>query len=247
MKAFRTLLLTEMKLWVRHMDGIIFGVLFPVGIVVLLGIIYGTKPAFEGADYSFIQQSFGGIIAIGICATGLMGLPLGLSDYRDKKVLKRFKVTPVRPALLLLVEVIVSLVVSILSGLAVFAVSALFFGYSMTGQLLPFLLSYLLVTLAIYGMGMLIASVSPTIKMANLLCTIVYFPMLFLSGATVPYEILPTAMQRVVDFLPLTQGIKLLKGFSLGLEVGSVLLPLCVMGGIAVICIALSVKLFKWE
>lgn len=247
MKAFRTMLKVESKLAIRSLDSIIFGILFPVGIVILLGIIYGNKPAFEGAGYTFMQQSFGAFVAVGICATGLMGLPLTIADYRDKKILKRFKVTPVDPGLLLLVQIVICFAISLVSGTAVFLVASLFFGYIMQGSFISFLVSYMLVTAAVYGLGMLLASISPNIKTANLLCTLVYFPMLFLSGATVPYEIMPKGMQRVVDVLPLTQGIKLLKGFSLGLDVGGLLTPLIIMGGLAIICILASVRLFKWE
>ena len=61
-----------------------------------------------------MEQSFGAVIAIGIGATGLMGLPLALADYRHKKVLKRFVVTPVSPAVLLFVQFFVNLLVSLL-------------------------------------------------------------------------------------------------------------------------------------
>ena len=40
-----------------------------------------------------------------ICAGGVMGLPLVISDYRGKNILKRYKVTPVSPAMILLVQV----------------------------------------------------------------------------------------------------------------------------------------------
>lgn len=35
----------------------------------------------------------------------------------------------------------------------------------------------------------------------NAATTIVYFPMLFLSGATIPYELFPTGLQKVADVL----------------------------------------------
>ncbi len=247
MSTFKTMLKVESKITIRSLDSIFFGVFFPVGIVLLLGIIYGNKPAFEGANYTFMQQSFGALITIGICATGLMGIPLVVSDNRDKKILKRFQVTPISPAVLLTVQIFISFIISIVSSAAVYGISAIFFGYRFIGNLGGFLLSYLLVTIAIYSLGMLLASISPNLKVANLLCTLIYFPMLFLSGATVPYEIMPSAMQNVVDVLPLTQGIKLLKGFSLGNDVGSLIFPICLMLGIAIICTVLSLKLFKWE
>jgi ABC-2 type transport system permease protein len=76
----------------------------------------------------------------------------------------------------------------------------------------------------IYSIGMMVAAISPNMKTANLLSSILYFPMLFFSGATLPYEVMPEVMQKVVDFLPLTQGIKLLKGISLGLPLDVVYL-----------------------
>lgn len=247
MKVFQTLLKTEVKLILRGMDSIFFGVLFPLGMAVILGIIYGEKPAYEGADFTFMQQSFGAIVAIGICATGLMGIPLSVADYRHKKILKRFRVTPVSPGLLLFIQVIVQFGIALLSALCVFIVVKLFFGYQMNGSFGGFLLCYLLVTAAIYGLGMMIASVAPNIKTANLLCSVIYFPMLFLSGATIPYEIMPSAMQKVTDILPLTQGIKLLKGFSLSTDPDNIVFPIILMVVLSFISIVISIKFFKWE
>lgn len=104
MKSFRSMLKTEIKIALRNMDGIIFGVVFPMGVVLLLGFIYGNRVAFQGAGYTMMQGSFSAVISIGICATGLMGLPMVISDYRSRKVLKRFKVTPVSPSKIIIVR-----------------------------------------------------------------------------------------------------------------------------------------------
>lgn len=247
MKAFFTLFKTEVKLTVRHMDALFFGVLFPVGMAFLLGAIYGGKPAFDGADYTKLQLSFGAFATIGICATGLMGLPLVLSDYRHKKILKRFRVTPVSPSMLLFIQVLISFILAVVSLLCTAAVSAAVFGYSMPGSVLYFSLSFLLLTVTIYSIGMLIASLSPNMKIANLACTLLYFPMLFLSGATVPYEIMPKALQAVSNVFPMTQGIKLIKAASLGLAVEDMLPQMVIMAVLSLICILLSIKYFKWE
>lgn len=53
--------------------------------------------------------------------------------------------------------------------------------------------------------------------------------------------------QKVADILPLTQGIKLLKAASLGLPTDNVFVPAIVMIAIAVICIGISLRFFKWE
>ena len=77
--------------------------------------------------------------------------------------------------------------------------------------------------------------------------SLVYFPMLFLSGATIPYELFPTGLQKVADILPLTQGIKLMKAVSMGLEMDSVWKIVVLLVGITLVCSVVSVKTFRWE
>ncbi len=247
MKSFSTLFKTEFKIALRTLDAILFGILFPIGIALLLGFIYGDKLAYEGANYTMLQLSFGAFVSIGICATGLMGLPLAIADYRHRKILKRFKVTPISPSKLLIVQVVNSFLLAVISAVSTYLVAKFVFGYVMLGSGGKFILTFLLVTLTVYSMGVLIASIAPNIKMANLICTLVYFPMLFLSGATVPYEIMPKALQNISDILPFTQSIKLLKGVSLGEPTNDLMFQLLLMIGISVICILGSLKFFKWE
>lgn len=247
MRAFRTLFQSEWILALRDMNIPIFGVAFPVIVAVAIGLISGNKPAFEGAPYGFIDQSFGAFAAISICATGLMGLPLILADYRHKKILKRFMVTPVSPGLLLLVQAAINFVFCVISFFVLYGICALFWGYRMAGDAGIFLLSYLLTVAAMYSLGMMLASVAKDSKAANLLCTLCYFPMLFFSGATIPYEIMPRGAQIVMDILPLTQGIKLLKAAALGQQMEGVLLSIVVLAVVTVLCTILSIRFFRWE
>ncbi len=247
MKAFKALFRSEFRLSLRDMNIPIFGIAQPIIVAVIIGLVSGNKPAFDGADYSFIEQSFGAFAAICVCATGLMGMPLLVADYRHRKLLKQFMVTPVSPALMLYVQFAVNLIMSVISMVSVFLICSAFWEYKMDGNPGLFLLSYLLVVVAIYSIGMLLASVSPNMKTANLLCTLIYFPMLFFSGATIPYEIMPKGVRYVMDVLPLTQGVKLLKAASLGLPADHVILSVVILVAVSVLCIILSIKYFRWE
>ena len=64
MKAFKTLLKTEIRLSLRGMDMFIFAICMPVVVVILLGAVFGNKPAFQGAEYTFLEQSFGAVSTI---------------------------------------------------------------------------------------------------------------------------------------------------------------------------------------
>ena len=247
MNKFLTMLKTELKLSFRGMDMIIFAVCMPVVVVILLGIIYGGKPASDGADYTFLEQSFGAVSTIAVCAGGVMGLPLVISDYRQKKILKRFKITPSSPVLLLSVQVAIYMIYSLIALVLIYLVSVLLFGMKLQGAFLPFMGAFFLVMISMFSIGMLVGGVSPNTKIASVLASLLYFPMLIFSGATLPYEVMPAVLQKLADLLPLTQGIKLLKAASLGLPAENVMASLAVMAVITVVCGGVSIRFFKWE
>ncbi|MGN0678904.1 MAG: ABC transporter permease [Oscillospiraceae bacterium] len=247
MRAFSVLLKNELKMSLRGMDMLIFAVIMPIVVLVILGLVFGQKPAFEGAEYSFLDQSFGALCSIAICAGGVMGLPLVISDYRSKQILKRYKVTPIKPSLVLTVEVAMYAIYAVASLLSLFLVATCFFGFRMRGNFGLFLVGYLLVMISMFSIGMMVGGIAKDSKIAGVIASALYFPMLVFSGATLPYEVMPAAMQRIVDILPLTQGIKILKNAALGLPIGDVGGAVIIMLLITVICSIISVKFFKWE
>ena len=58
MKIFKTMLKNELKLSLRGMDMFIFAICMPVVVTIILGAIYGNKPAFDGADFTFMDKLF---------------------------------------------------------------------------------------------------------------------------------------------------------------------------------------------
>lgn len=247
MKSFITMLKTELKLSLRGMDMFIFAICMPIVVLVAIGIIYGSKPAFEGANYTFLEQSFGAITSIAICAGGVMGLPLVVSDYRSKHILKRFKVTPIDPIVILLVQVVIYALYSLVSMSSLFLVAKLFFKFNMQGSVLNFILGWLLVMISMFSIGIMVGGISKDSKIAGVIASALYFPMLIFSGATIPYEVMPNIMKKIVDILPLTQGIKILKSATLGQPVENIIIPIFIMLIIAAICSIVAIKCFKWE
>ncbi len=238
MNAFCTILKTETKLAIRDGNMVIFGIAFPAGIMLLTGTISSPEA---------VRLGFAGIASIGICAAGLMGIPLTFATYRYEKILKRFKVTPVSPFMLFLAVSVLQTCFAVVSGLIVYLIARVVFGMEITGSPIRCVMTFAFVLFSVFSLGYLIAGIVPDVKSANLACTILYFPMLFLSGATVPYEIMPKGLQLFSDIFPLTQGIKLIKGAVLGLDLSQDLSRIIVLSVIAVISYALSLRFFRWE
>ena len=241
MKTFKTMYKTEFMLGIRQADVPIFAFIFPVVVAVILGLVYGKS------NTEMIGKTFASASTIGLAAMGLMGLPLTLAGYRDAKILKQLKVTPVKPALILWVQFSVKLTLALISAVLVWLALTLFFGYRIVGNPALYLLSYLLVAFAIFGIGMIIASVSKDANMAGLLCSIAYFPMLIFSGTTIPLNVLPSFVVKVLQVLPLTQGINLLETVALGGSITDSLVATIAMVAIGVVSVGISIKSFKWE
>ena len=167
------------------MSEAIFAVIMPLVIFLILGIIYGAKPAYDSAGYTFLEQSFGAVSAVAICASGLMGLPQAISGLRELKILKRFRVTPVSPVFVLGVELAMYVVYCLVS-LATLAAAALSCGVRLRGSLPGFLGSWALTMLSTLSVGLLVGGVAKDTKQASVIASILYFPMLLFSGTTLP-------------------------------------------------------------
>lgn len=247
MKSYLVLLKNECKLNLRDMNMVIFAIIMPLVVLIVLGLIYGDKSIAAGADSTFLERSFGAVCAISMCAGGLMGLPIVVSDYRERKILKRFRVTPMSPALLLAVELSIYILYCIVSLLLCWLIAGVFWEVQIHGNLPAFLGSWLLTMISTLSIGMLVGGIAKNSKQAGVIASVLYFPMLVFSGTTVPLEIMPKAMQSVVHVFPLTQGIELMKKTFLGVCATDVFLSVFVMLSVTTVCVGLAVRFFKWE
>ena len=176
-----------------------------------------------------------------------MGLPLVVSEYRERKILKRFKVTPISPVMLLIVEFLIYVIYSVISLATIIPVAMLFGKVEVHGSWLTFIGSWFLTMVSTLSIGMMVGGIAKNAKTASVIACILYFPMLIFSGATLPFEVMPKGMQTVVQFFPMTQGIQLMKAAFLGTPLSNVWLPVLVMLAVTIICSGVAIKCFKWE
>ena len=129
----------------------------------------------------------------------------------------------------------------------VFPMAAVFWGVRLPGSPAAFLGSWLLTLVSTLSIGMMLGGIAKNEKMASVIACLLYFPMLVFSGATLPFEVMPEMMQKIVALFPLTQGIQLMKAAFLGIHMESVWTPAAVMGTVTTLCAGAAVKFFKWE
>ena len=247
MKGFWKLAWVEIKLYLRQPEAAFFTLVFPMLLLFLFGSIYGNKPNPFFGGRGMVDVSTPAYLAMIIGSTGLMSIAITVSSHREKGVLRRYRATPLRPAAVLASQVIVHFLMTLFGGILLIASARLVYGLRFEGRSLDVLLGFTLSTLSFFAVGFLLASVAKTARAANILGMVLYFPNLFLSGATIPKQTFPQAVKAVSKFIPLTHVVDLLQGLWIGDSLGKHLLEIGVLAGLLVVGVAVSAMAFRWE
>ena len=245
MKGFLRMYGVEQKLFFRSPDVILFNLVMPLVTLILITVIAGNKSAAD-SGLTYAQSSYVALSTVGICCSAFMSIPIVIVDYRSRGVLRRMYCSPCSPARLLACDTLASGVMAVISTLILTVAAVAFFGYRMQGNVLVYIAVWLLNMLSMFSIGLMVASLCRTTKSMNVATSLLYFPMLLFSGATIPAEVFPGALRTVAGWMPLGVGIRLLKSVSMGCY-DHMAMPVVTLTAIAVICGTIAVKTFRWE
>jgi ABC-2 type transport system permease protein len=197
---------------------------------------------------SYLDYLLPGLIAMSIMSSAVVGIATLLVGYREQRILKRLRATPLAAwefvgatVLSQLVMVVVQL--GVLTGLAVAV-----FGVHVAGNLGLALGLASLGGLAFLTIGFAISGLARTTDAAGVVSNAVTMPMLFLSGVYFPVSAMPSWLKPLIGLLPLTylaNGLRdvLLRGASLGSIVVDVVALLLTAG----LGFSVSARAFRWE
>lgn len=245
MKRFLSMYRVEQKIFFRSPDVILFCLAMPLVVFVVITMITGGKDAAD-SGLTYLQSSYVALSTVGICCSAFMSIPITVVELRSQGVLRRMYCSPCSPARLLACDTICSGVVAAISTLILTVAAVAVFGYRMQGNVLLYIAMWLLTMISMFSIGLMVASLCRTTKSMNVATSLLYFPMLLFSGATIPAEVFPGALQTIAGWMPLGVGIRLLKSVSVGCY-DTIIMSVVTLTAIAVICGAIAVKTFRWE
>ncbi len=247
MRGFWKLTLTELKLFLREPMASFFTLVFPLMLLFLFGSIFGNDPIEAFGGYGSVDMSVPAYTAMIIATSGLLSLPIAMASYRERGILRRLSATPLRPQAVLGAQVIVLFFMTAL-GMALLVIAAkLVYNLRFDGHLLSVLAAFILSSLSFFALGFVLAGLFPTARTAQVVCMVLFYPMIFLSGAAMPREILPEVMQRFAEFLPLSHVVTLLQGVWKGQPLRDHGLEAGILATLLVAGIVISAKTFRWD
>ena len=235
----------EQKLFFRSPDVILFNLAIPLVALILIMVISGNKEAAD-SGLTFLQSSYVALSTVGICCSAFMSIPISIVEYRSRGVLRRMYCSPCSPARLLACDTIASGVMAVISTMLLTVAAVAFFQYRMSGNAFVYMGIWLLTMISMFSIGLMVASLCRTTKSMNVVTSLLYFPMLLFSGATIPAEIFPRGLRAIANVMPLGVGINLLKSVSMGCY-DRMAIPVITLIVITAICGTVAVKAFRWE
>lgn len=247
-KAFGKLAAVEARLFLREPLAVFFAIVLPVGLLLGLGT---TIPGFRDADPSLGGQRFvdapftAMMVLLSIVTLGLSVLPAGLVLYRERGVLRRLSTTPVRPSALLSAQLLINVVVAVVATTLTLVLGHLVLDVPLPGSPWAFAAVFVLGTVTILAIGLLLAAVVPSSRVAQGVGSTLMFPLLFLAGMWLPRPLMPELLRRISDFTPtgaFGQGLM----DALGGQAPQPL-HLAVLAGWALAAGAAAARLFRWH
>ena len=244
--ALTRLTRTEFRLFLRERVGPIWGVGFPL----LLLIIFGSIPSFSRP-----KASLGGLTELDLYVPILIGfviamlalnvLPPVLATYREKGVLRRLRTTPVGPARVLTAQLVIDVAVVTVTMALILAVARIGYGVALPRQPGGFVLAALLAAVALLAVGLFVAAAAPTGRAANAIGGILFFPMMFFAGLWLPIAQMPAMLRHISHVTPLGAAVQALQDSAQGHWPHP--LQLLTLAAYAVAFGLAAVRLFRWE
>jgi len=246
MNGFTRLAVVEGRLFLREKLSVIGVFAFPVGLVVAFGLIPGFGKPQKSLDDQIGTEYIAALgIAIVLVSLGLQAVPMVIAQNRERGVLRRLAMTPVRPLTLLIAKMTVWAVAALLSVALIVAVTRLAFHVPLPVKPGWFVLSVVLGLAALFALGMLVTAVAPTARSATGLALALYFPNMFLAGIWVPASQMSAGLQQAGNFSPLGAALHALGDSWMGIDPR--LEYLGIMAGWAVIAGGLATRYFRWD
>lgn len=242
-RAYLSLIGIDIKLAVRQRAVIFFNYLFPLAFFFIFSSFVRAGSDVRRASYVVTMS-----VTMGILGNGFFGAGVRAIQEREMNILRRYKVTPITPAPLLVASMVTGWVIFMPLILLLLMIAHGVYHMPWPSHLAVLFGFVSLGLVAFRAMGLVIASVANSMQEGTILVQLCYLPMMFLSGATIPLESFPPMFQKIAQFVPASYLVATITGMIQNHQnsldtlkaVGALVMAMAVG-------LILGVKLFRWE
>ena len=236
-----TLTRMRVRLALRNKMFFFFSIVMPLGFFFLYAGVFAKGIPRE------VAYLLGPVLALNVMGS-FWGLSATLVMFREQGILRRFHVTPATATDMLVSSILANYALTLPTVLVELLLAKFVFHVPSLGDLFSIFLLISIGTISFGSLGLVIASVTNTMQETQVLNQLLWLPLIFLSGATIPFTYLSKTVQHIALFLPATYLVHGLKRAivdssgpeKLWLALGSLTLWF-------LLTLFLSSQLFRWE
>jgi ABC-2 type transport system permease protein len=236
-----TLTLFRLRLAMRNIAFMIFGVVLPLAFLFFFAAVFARH---GGPAVAYVLAS--------VLAMSVMGSMWGLSQqlvmFRESGILRRFRLAPLGPGAMLISSILSNLILMIPAVAIEIGLARWMLHMDRWGNLLSVVVLSALGAATFATLGLVVASVANTMMETQVINQLLWMSCLLLSGVAVPLPNLPGWLQKVALFLPATYLVTGLQRallqsvplWHLGAELAS-------LAGSIVVAFFICQQIFRWE
>ncbi|KAA5830631.1 ABC transporter permease [Saccharopolyspora hirsuta] len=226
---------------------LVFSMLQPLIMLVLFGQVFGQVMAAP-AGGNYINYLMPAILITTSLGAGIQsGIGL-IADIRNG-VVARLRALPVNPSSVLFGRSVADLARSAFQLVVLLVVAWLLFGFAPAGGIVGVLGSLLLALLVSWALTWVFLALASWVRKEEIMQNIGFlamFPLIFVSSAFVPLDMLPDWLRPLAVVNPLTYAVNASRRLALGQPLGlEVVLALATSGALCAVCIGLAVRGYR--
>jgi len=196
-----------------------------------------------------IQYLAPGLLGWAIASGATFGAAITLVSWRENKLLRRLRLSPVSTASVVTARVGVSAGVALIQLAAFLAIATTpYFGLKLTASWWMAIPVVLVGTLAFMSIGLLAGAIAKTQQAATAIANLVILPMAFLGGAFIPLDYAPAWLRQVSYAMPLRYLVTAMQNvMARGEGPASALPAIGVLLAITGVLTLIAVRVFRWD
>lgn len=244
-RAWAALIRAEGRMVTRDFANLLLPIGLPLLVLLTSATMAGSEEIPDTGFTAFELFVLPIVLTMVLAYIGLMNMPIFLASYRKTGVLRRLGVTPASPAMVLVAQVVVTAAQSLVGIALALAVSFAFFDARMPASVLAVAGVFVLVMIAMYAIGMIIASLAPSANAAIGGGVIAFLGLGALGGLFGGRQALPGPLQEVSPHLPFGAAADALGAAWAGTPIPPE--SLISLAAATVIGLVVSLLWFRWE
>ena len=225
----------------RSRSALIWTLLFPQVWLFLFALVFRNLPGG-------MSTRMPGLFTITAFSGAFFGVAYSLVTEREQGILRRIWVTPATATMVVIGNAVRSLVTVAASLFMQGLLARLVLGVDFGPAVWRVAVVLTFGVWAFVPLGLIMGSAAKDMRSAPAISNLIFFPMVFMSGAALPLEMLPGWLQGFGRILPTTYLVQALEGVMVrGEGLSQQGLPLVVMVTSGFIAFGLNSLLFRWE